>query len=120
MEEKSCGNILIYDNVHKTLIGAKSSRIMFDKVDWFIRDYNWTKYLVLFGPKTYDAVFDRIRFLIGLKSGITYVDSHNHTEIKINSDDDLTLKKQWLCIMLSYLLSQFLIKTITIITIKRF
>ena len=53
-----------------------------------------TKYLVLFGPKTYDAVFDRIRFLIGLKSGITYVDSHNHTEIKINSDDDLPLKKK--------------------------
>ena len=77
----------------KLWLVKKSSRIMFDKVDWFIRDYNWTKYLVLFGPKTYDAVFDRIRFLIGLKSGITYVDSHNHTEIKINSDDDLPLKK---------------------------
>ena len=34
-----------------------------------------------------------IRYPIGLKSGITYVDSHNYTKIKIDSDDDLPLKE---------------------------
>ena len=34
-----------------------------------------------------------IRYPIGLKSGITYVDSHDYTKIKIDSDDDLPLKE---------------------------
>ena len=46
---------------------------MFDKVDGFIRYYDGTRYLVPFGLKKYDAILDRIRYLIGLKAGITYV-----------------------------------------------
>ena len=34
-----------YHVAYKTLIGAKPLRIMFDKVDGFIRDYNGTKYI---------------------------------------------------------------------------
>ena len=41
----------------------------------------------------YDAIFDRIRLLIRFKSSIKYVDSHNYAKIKIDSDDDLPLKK---------------------------
>ena len=44
-----------------------------DTVNGFIRDYDGTKYLVLFGLEKYDAIYDRIRYLIGLKSGITYI-----------------------------------------------
>ena len=66
---------------------------MFNKVDGFIRDYDGTKYLVLFSPEKYDAIFDRIRYFIELKNCITYVDSHNYAKIKIDSDDDLHLKK---------------------------
>ena len=66
---------------------------MFNKVDGFNRDYDGTKNLVLFGPEKCDAIFDKIRYLIGLKSCITYVDSHNYAKIKIDSDDDLHLKK---------------------------
>ena len=32
----------------------------------FIRDYDGTKYLVLFRLEKYDAIYDRIRYLIGL------------------------------------------------------
>ena len=42
-----------------------------------LRDYDKTKPLVLFGREKYDAFFDRIRYFIGLNSGITYVGSHN-------------------------------------------
>ena len=66
---------------------------MFSKEDRFIRGYNGTKYLGLFGSEKYDAIFDRIRCLIGLKSGIKYVDSHKYAKIKIDSDDDLLLEK---------------------------
>ena len=34
-----------------------------------------------------------MRYLIGLKSSITYVFSHNYVEIKIDSDDDLHLQE---------------------------
>ena len=68
-------------------------RIMFNKVNGFIRDHNGTKYLTLFGPEKYDAIFDKIRYLIKLKSSIAYVDSLNYSMVKIVSDDDFPLGK---------------------------
>ena len=44
---------------------------MFEKVNGFIRDYDGTKYLVLFDSEKYDAIYDRIRYLTDLKSNIT-------------------------------------------------
>ena len=73
----------IYDVLYKTLIGAKPLRIMFDKVDAFVRDYNGTKYLVLFGPEKYYAIFNRIRYLVGLKNSIANVDSHDYAKTKL-------------------------------------
>ena len=68
MDEKSYENILIFEVSHKTLTEVKPLRIMFDKVDGFIRDYDGTKYLVLFGREKYNAIYDRIRSLIGSKA----------------------------------------------------
>ena len=65
IDEKSCKNILAYNISYKTLIGAKPLRIRFDKVDGFIKDYNGTRYLVLFGLEKYDAIYNRIRYFIG-------------------------------------------------------
>ena len=48
---------LTYDVSYKTLIGTKPLRIMFDKVDGFIRDYGGTK---LFDLEKYDTAYDRI------------------------------------------------------------
>ena len=66
---------------------------MFNKIHGFIRDYDGTKYLLLYGPENYDAIFDRVRYFVRLKSGITYVDSFNYTKIKIDSVDGLLLEK---------------------------
>ena len=53
-------NILIYGISWKSLNSAKALHIMFDKVNRFIRDYNGTKYLALFGSEKYNAIFLRI------------------------------------------------------------
>ena len=50
---------------------------MFDKVDGFSRDYDGTKYLLLLGLENYDAIYDKIRYLTGLKNGIIYVFAHS-------------------------------------------
>ena len=90
LEDKSYENVLIYNVLNETLIGAKTLCIMFNKVDWFIRDYDGTKYLVLFALEKYNAIDDRIKYLIQLKKGITYVFSQNFAKSKVYSDDDLS------------------------------
>ena len=85
LDGKSYENILVYDISYKTLIGAKPLRIRFDKVDGFIRIYDRTRYLVLFGTEKYNAIFNRIRYIIGAKGGITYVFSHNYARIIFDS-----------------------------------
>ena len=76
------------------MTGAKSSWIIFSKVDEFITDYDGTKCLVvLFGLEKYNAIYDRIRYLTGLKSDFTCNYFHNYAKIKIYSDDDLPLEK---------------------------
>ena len=62
------------DNYYcKTLIGPKPLRIRFDKTDGFIRIYDGTRYLVLFGPEKYYAVHN----IIMLKSGQRKVTKEN-------------------------------------------
>ena len=46
IDEKLHKNILIYIILYKTLIGAKSLRVRFDKIEGFIRIYDGTRYLV--------------------------------------------------------------------------
>ena len=43
--------------------------------------------------KKYDFIYNRIIYLIGVKSGITYVFSHYHVKIKVDSYDTLSLVK---------------------------
>ena len=49
--------------------------ILFDKVDRFIRVYDGTKYLVLSAPQKCDPIYNRVRYLIREKSGITFFGS---------------------------------------------
>ena len=65
LDEKLFKNILVHDISYKTLIGAKPLRIRFDKVDGFIRNYDGTRYLILFDPEKHDTIYDKIRYLIG-------------------------------------------------------
>ena len=64
---------MIYDVSYKTLMDQKPLCIRFDKIDRFIRIYEGTRYLAFFGSEKYDTIYDRIRYLLILKSGITYI-----------------------------------------------
>ena len=48
LDEKSYEKILVYNISYKSLVDAKPLHIMLDKIDGFIRVYDWTRYLVLF------------------------------------------------------------------------
>ena len=64
--KKSHENILVCNISYKTLIDSKRLRIRFDKIDGFIRIYDRTRYLTLFGSEKYDAIYNRIGYLISL------------------------------------------------------
>ena len=49
--------------MYKTLAGAKSLHIRFDKIDGFIRVYDGTRYLVLFGAGKFHFIYNRIWYL---------------------------------------------------------
>ena len=51
------------------------------------------KYLVLFGPEKCDAIYNRIRYVISEKSGITYFIYQNYAIFKVDSYDSLRLEK---------------------------
>ena len=84
--------ILVYNISYKTLVDVKPLYITFVKIDVFIRVYDGTIYLVLFGSEKYDFIYNRIRYLIEVISVITYVISHD-TKIKVDSYDSLPLEK---------------------------
>ena len=70
-----------YNISYKALIGSKPLCIIFGKIDWLIRVYDGTRYLILFGAQKYDLIYNRIRYLIGVKSGITYVISQQISKL---------------------------------------
>ena len=43
--------------------------------------------------KKYDSIYNRIRYLISVKSGITYIISQNYEKIKVDSYNSLPLNK---------------------------
>ena len=63
---------MTYDISDKPFIDLKPLRIRFNKIDGFIRIYGGTRYLTLLSSEKYTAIYDRIRCLISLKTGITY------------------------------------------------
>ena len=84
---------MIYDISDKTLIGSDPLRIRFDKIDGIIGIYDRGRYLTLFGTERYDAIFNKVRCLISIKSGITYTISHNFAKLKVDSYDSLQIEK---------------------------
>ena len=85
-------HILVY-NISYKYLNAKSLPIRCDKIDGFIRDYDGTRYLVLFGSEKYDSIYNRIRYLGSVKSGITHIISHSYAKIKVDSYNSLSLEK---------------------------
>ena len=52
-------------------------------MDGLIRIYVESTYLVLLGPEEYNAIYNRIRYLISLKSDIAYILSDYFVKIKV-------------------------------------
>ena len=85
---------MIYDISYKTLIDSKPLCIRFDTIDGFIRSYDRTRYLTLFDFEKYDAIYDKIRYLISLKRGIPYIFSNCFAKIKVDFYDSLPIEKR--------------------------
>ena len=85
---------MIYNILYKTLTDSKPLRIIFDKIDGIIRIYDGPRYLTLLGSEKYDAIYNKIRYLISLKYGITYISSRFFENIKVNSYDSLPIEKR--------------------------
>ena len=93
LNEKSYKHILVYKILYNTLIGGKPLYIRFDKVDGLIRVYNGKRYLALIRHEKYDVIYNRIRYLLSQKNGITYVVSHSYARIKVDSYNSLRLEE---------------------------
>ena len=78
---------------YKNVFGAKPLRIRFNKTHGFIRVHDGARYLVLFDLEKCLVIFNRIRSLIGVINGITYVFFSQLTRTKVNSYDSLLLEK---------------------------
>ena len=74
-------------------MGEKPFHIRFDKVDGFIKIQDGTIYLVLFGHGWYDAICNRIRYLISKKSGITNIINHDFARIRIDPHNSLPIEE---------------------------
>ena len=83
---------MVDDISYKTLIVTKLLCIRFDKTDGFNRVYDSTRYLVLFGDEKYYLIYNRIRYLKEVKTGVTYVISSYYAKIKIDLYDYLPLE----------------------------
>ena len=68
IDEISLKNILIYGISYKTLVSLETLRIRFDKIDEIKRIYNGTRFLALFRTNKYDVIYEKIRYLISIKS----------------------------------------------------
>ena len=83
IDKKPYKNILVYKISHKILLGYKPLRIEFDKIDGIIRVCDETRYLVLFVNEKYYSIYERIIYLISVKSDITYIISHNYAKVDL-------------------------------------
>ena len=84
MDEKSHKNILIYDILYGTLIVPKPLQIRFDKIDGFIRVFDGTRYLTLFGSENMKLFTTELD--VSLKSSIMFFYQY-FAKIKVDSYD---------------------------------
>ena len=55
--------------------------------------YDGIRHLVLFGSEKYDSIYNRIRYLIKVKSGISYIIFYNYGTINKDLYNSLQLEK---------------------------
>ena len=104
-------NISAYDISYKTSTGPKPLHIRFNKIDEFIRVRGGKfRNLVLFDYELFDKIFDRNKYLIREKSGITESINHNFGRIRIDSFDSFLVEKILTFHNVVILINQFLIR----------
>ena len=104
-------NISAYDISYKTSTGPKPLHIRFNKIDEFIRVRGGKfRYLALFDYGLFDKIFDRNKYLIREKSGITENINHNFGRIRIDSFDSFLVEKILTFHNVVILINQFLIR----------
>ena len=74
---------------YKSLIDSKPLRIRLDEIDEFIRIYDETKNLFLFGNEKYDSIYHRIKYHWHYIITI----SHNYATVNGDSYDSLNSEK---------------------------
>ena len=74
-------------------MSAKLLSVLFEKIDGFIKNYDGIRYLVLLGSKQYDVIYNRIRYFMTKKSGITDIINHNFARILIDSYNFLPIEE---------------------------
>ena len=82
MNKNKYENILIYDISFKTFMGRKSLRIRFNKINGFIKIYEGIRYLILYNYERYNAICDKMKYLLSEKSGVKDSINHNFTRIR--------------------------------------
>ena len=97
IDKKSHENILIYSILYKTLIDPKPLRFRFYQIDRFIRMYDGTRYLTMFGSEEYEDIYNRVR---NPKKWYQIYFSHYFAKIEVDFYDSLPMEKFRLCIML--------------------
>ena len=84
----------MYDISYKIFkISSKTLHIIFDNIEGIVRICDGTRYLTLFGSTRYYAIYNRIKYLISLKSNITCIFSHNFAKIKVGSYNYFPVEK---------------------------
>ena len=80
---KLCSSDNQYTTAYKTFMGSNPLRIRIDEMESFIKIYDGVRYLLLFGSRLYDAIYNKIGYLISGKIGITdsIIDSFSRTRI---------------------------------------
>ena len=84
---------MIHDISCKTFIFKKLLGIRFDKAHGFIKIHGGTRYLVLFCLGWYDAIYNRIRYLISEKNVLQIVLIIILARSRIESYNSLPIKK---------------------------
>ena len=116
--EKSNENILFYDISYKTFMRSKPSHVRFNQIDGFVKVYDGTRYLILFRPERYDAIYVRIRYLAS--QNITFSIDHNFQRMEIDSYNCLSIEKRFTFHNVITLYSHLLIRIKVTNTIRYF
>ena len=93
LDKKIYENISVYDISYKTSTSSKPLRIRLDEIDGFIMILDGkTTHLVLFDYGLFDKIYDKIKYLISEKRGITDGINDNFGTIKIDSYNSLPIQ----------------------------